>query len=490
MPLILSNRKLPRGLAFLLPLLVLCGCAAVGPSYEEPEIRTPDAWSEKIAGQVAADQQASLQTWWKIFNDPVLDDLIERARQANFDLKIAVARISASRAALGFAQGGKMPVINAGASASVEHPSESESNAGDENNIESFELGLGASWEIDVFGRVRRTIEAAGARYQASVEDYRDVMVSLYADVALTYMEIRSTQQRILKARTNTDSMAESLQLAEDRYTSGVSSRVDVVQARANLEVTLAAIPLLRISLQESINRLAVLLGQDAGSLQEEFREAMALPQTAGLVGIGVPADVLRQRPDIRRAERLLAAQSAEVGVATADLYPSFGLSGFFGLQSGSLSSLFNGSALAWGLQSPVQWNIFNGGRIANNIGIQNALLRERLLQYQQKVLKAIEEVDNAIYSFNWNRVRAGHLLSATDAISEAVDLVLVQYNTGLTDFNNVLVTQRDLLSQQDQLIVTQTNIEVALVALYKALGGGWSPDQAIELNDHAGTRN
>jgi multidrug efflux system outer membrane protein len=464
--------------------LVLAGCAAVGPDYQQPEIQTPDAWSETIAAQVELDQAASLQTWWKIFNDPELDDLIERARLANLDLKIAVARIDASRSLLAGARGGKQPVVTGDAEASIEHPSDSESLPGGANNIESYQLGLGATWEIDVFGRVRRNIEAAGARYQASVEDYRDVMVSLYADVAQTYIDIRSTQQRIVDVNSNADSMAGSLELATALEASGLASQLDVVQARGNLETTRAIIPLLQISLERSVNRLAVLLGQEAGSLQAEFAETRPLPSVGALMGVGVPAAVLRQRPDIRRAERLLASQSAEVGVATAALYPGFSLAGFFGLQSDSLSDLFKGSSLAWGLQSPVQWNLFNGGVVRSNIDFQDALLQQRLLQYKQQVLKAIEEVENTIAAFNYYQVRIEHLENATNATSEAVDLVLVQYNAGLTDFNNVLITQRDLVSLQDQLTATRANSETALVALYKALGGGWNPEASIPMGN------
>jgi len=465
--------------------LLLSGCAAVGPDYREPDIRTPDAWSRSIAAQVDQNQDASLQTWWKIFNDPVLDDLIERARQANLDLKIAVARISAARSALAAARGGRQPVVAGSANASIEHPSDSESEPGADNNIESYQLGLGASWEIDVFGRVRRHIEAAGARYQASVEDYRDVMVSLYADVALAYIDIRTSQQRIVDVSANAASMRKSLELAQALETSGLASQLDVLQARANLEATQATIPLLQIILERSINRLAVLLGQEAGSLQSEFAEPQPLPTVSAILGIGVPAYVLRQRPDLRRAERSLAEQSAQVGIATAAMYPSFSLAGFFGLQSNSLSDLFKDSALSWGLQSPIQWDLFNGGILRSNVDYQDAILQQRLLQYRQDVLKAIEEVENAIATFNFNQVRGQNLENATSAITEAVDLVLVQYRTGLTDFNNVLTTQRDLVSLQDQLTASRSNTESALVGLYRALGGGWNPDEAIPVDNN-----
>lgn len=465
-------------------VLVLSGCAAVGPDYEKPEIPTPDAWSEQIAGDLGRDRDATLQSWWNIFNDPLLDGLIERARQANLDLGIAMARISAARSVLKGTRGERMPSVIGNANASIEHPSESQSEPGEANNIQSYELGPGASWEIDVFGRVRRGIESASAKYQASIEDYRDVMVSLYADVALAYIDIRGTQQRIVDARTNAASMAESLDLAKALEKSGLASQLDIAQATANLEVTRASIPSLEIDLEKSINRLAVLLGQDAGSLQSEFERSMPLPDFGGLVGIGVPAEVLRQRPDIRRSERLLAAQSAQVGVATADLYPSFSLAGFFGLQADSLSGLFESSALAWGLQSPVQWNLFNGGRVRSSIEYQEALLQQHLLQYKQHVLKAIEEVENAIAAFNLNRTRAAHLEIACSALAEAAGLVMVQYKSGLTDYNNVLTTQRDLLSQTDDLTVTRMDTEVALVSLYKALGGGWNPDETLPMDD------
>jgi len=467
--------------------LVLSGCAAVGPNYQRPEIETPDAWSESIAAEIGQNQDASLQTWWRIFSDPALDDLIERARQANLDLQIAVTRISAARARLAAARGDRQPVVVGSADASIEHPSDSESEPGADNNIESYQMGVGASWEIDVFGRVRRNIEAAGARYQASVEDYRDVMVSLYADVALAYIDIRTAQQRIADVSANASSMRKSLELAEALEKSGLASQLDVLQARANLEATQATIPLLQIILEKSINRLAVLLGQEAGSLQAEFADTRPLPAVDAVVGIGVPASVLRQRPDLRRAERLLAEQSAQVGIATAAMYPSFSLAGFFGLQSNSLSGLFKDSALSWGLQSPIQWDLFNGGILRSNVDYQDAILQQRLLQYRQDILKAIEEVENAIASFNFNRARGENLESATDALSEAVDLVLIQYRTGLTDFNNVLTTQRDLVSLQDQLTATRSNAESALVALYRALGGGWNPDEALSVDDGAG---
>ena len=472
--------------AFSLALLTLHGCAAVGPDYREPAIGTPDAWTEKVVQQLSEAPQSSLQSWWTVFDDPLLNELIDRCRMENLDLKVAVSRVRESRAVLAIARGENLPIANAGASASVTKLSD-DGVLKQVAPVDGFsshglvQLGVDAVWEIDVFGRVRRTIEAAGAGYEASIEDYRDVLVTLYAEVALAYVDIREMQQRIAYAGANAELQRESLALASDRFNNGVSSRLDVVQAESNLEATLATIPSLQKALNQALNRLAVLLGQDAGSLQAQFVATGPLPAPTEAIGIGVPANVLRQRPDIRRAERLLAAQTAEVGVATADLYPRFGLGGFFGFQSRSLSNLLDSSSITYGLSAPVQWNIFSGGRVRGNIEVQNEKTQQRLLQYENKVLKAIEEVENSIMAFNLDRSRRDHLQTAATATKEADELVLVQYNIGLTDFNNVLVTQENLFALQDQLVTAQAQIVVDLIALYKALGGGWNLDQPVD---------
>ena len=468
-------------------LLTLQGCTTVGPDYKAPVIEMPDAWSEQISRQVARGSHASLQNWWTVFGDPQLDELIERARKENLDLKVAISRVRESRAILAIARGEKLPLVNAGANASRtrlsdDGPLQQVAPAGGFDSQNLFQLGVDAAWEIDVFGQVRRTIEAAGDGYQASIEDYRDVMVTLFAEVALAYVDVRATQQQILYARENIEAQSESLALARDRYESGLSSKLDVAQAGANLAVTQATVPSLELTLNQALNRLAVLLGQDAGSLQAEFSTTQPIPAPEASIGIGVPADVLRQRPDIRRSERLLAAQTAQIGVATADLYPRFGLSGTFRLQSRSLSNLFDASSAAWRLGVPVQWNIFSGGRVRGNIQVQDEKTQQLLFLYENKVLAAIEEVENAIMAFDLNQVRVQYLQKATTATTEAVELVLVQYDTGLTDFNNVLVTQRDLFSQQDQLVASEAEVIVNLITLYKALGGGWDVEDTADL--------
>lgn len=485
---VISIRFRPHSALYLPALLLLQACAAVGPDYEPPDITPPDAWSEKVAAEVEAGPQASLQNWWSIFNDPELDALIEQARLANLDLKLAVSRVRESRAMLAIARGEKQPELNATGSASISKLSDDGAlqqiapEGGFKSN-DMLSLGVDAAWEIDVFGGIRRSIEAAGAAYQASVEEYRDVMVSLYAEVALAYLDIRSHQQRILFARANADSQQQSLDFARDRFDSGVASKLDVLQAKANLLATESTIPALQIGLNQAINRLAVLLGKDAGSLQSRFHETGPLPQAADLLSVGVPADVLRQRPDIRKAERMLAAQTAEIGVATAELYPSFSLAGFFGLQSRSLSNLFDSSSFAYGIQAPVQWSLLNGDRVRGNIEVQKEKTQQRLLIYENQVLLAVEEVENAIAAFNLNGQQSEILENASVATRDAVDLVMIQYNTGLTGFNNVLITQRDLFDLQDQLVITRAEVSANVIGLYKALGGGWNVNEAVQLD-------
>lgn len=470
----------------VLTAVALNGCAPVGPNYLRPDIDAPDAWHEEISIDVAEGPESSLQTWWQLFDDPALDDLIERARLSNLDLKIAFSRISETRARLGIATGERVPVVGGSASVSRgrlsdDGPLQQAAPPGGFEAQNVYDVGVGASWEIDVFGRIRRGIESAGAEYEASIEQERDVRVALFAEVALAYVQVRAFEQQMAYANANVESQTASLALAQDRYDSGISSKLDVAQARSNLGNTRASIPLLEIGRNQALNRLAVLLGQDAGSLQAEFGKTAPIPVPPEIVGAGVPADVLRQRPDIRRAERQLAAQTAQIGVATADLYPSFSLGGFIGLQSRTLGNFFDESSVTSGVGFPIQWALFSGGRIRSNIEVQEELTEQALLNYEHLVLVAFEEVANAIVAYNQDQVRRENLRQAVNATDEAVELVLIQYNAGLTDFNNVLTTQRDLFEQQDQLVSSEAQVVLDLISLYKALGGGWD-FQSAEL--------
>ena len=456
------------------------GCAPVGPNYQKPEIKTPDAWHEAVSREMAKESGATLQTWWEIFDDPILNHLIEQARRSNLDLKMAVSGIAAARARLGIVSGLELPDANAlGSFSRFKHSDNgplkqlAPPNGFDGQNM--FMVGVDALWEIDIFGRIRRQIEAAGAEYEASIEDYRDVLVTLFADVALAYVEIRSCQRRIAYAEANAVTQRKMLDLTRARYDSGISSKLDTAQAMSNLADTEAAIPPFRILLNSTINRLAVLLNVNADTLQSKLAGSKPIPLAREDIGIGVPADLLRQRPDIRMAEKQLAAQTALIGVATADLYPRFAISGFFGLETGSFSDMSGGSSLAWGIKSPIKWNFFSGGKTRSNIIFHEEIAQQDLFKYKDTVLKAMEEVRNAILAHNQEKIRRNWLLAAVAATQEAVDLVIVQYETGLTDFNNVLDTQRTLFDQQDKLVASQANVVLDLIRIYKALGGGWS---------------
>ena len=345
-------------------------------------------------------------------------------------------------------------------------------NGFDPQNL--YELGLDASWEPDLFGRIRRSIESAEAQYQSTVETQRDVMVTLFAEVALTYIELREFQNRIIYARKNLAAQEETLELATDRFQIGLSSRLDMVQAQATLATTQATIPDLEIAKNKALYRLAVLLGVEAGSLHNEFAATADIPRPTGRITLGLPVDVVRQRPDIRAAERRLAAQTAAIGVATADLYPDFSLSGFIGLQTRSLDDLFSGDSKIWGISLPVNWNLYSGGRIRSNIELQEELTEQRLLAYRQSVLKALAEVESSLLAYNKEQQILTALRDATQATLEGVRLVLVQYNTGLTDFNNVTSMQRDLFELQDKVASSEAQLAFDLIGLYKAVGGGW----------------
>lgn len=477
-------RQSATATAVCLATALLAGCAAVGPDYEPPVVETPDAWTEVIATEADPAHTPGLQTWWDIFNDPVLSDLISRARQSNLDLQIAVSRVAEARSKLGIARSAELPGVNLGGGISETKQSDDGELAqiAPPNGFDAQELyqaGFDASWEIDVFGGVRRRVEAAGAAYEATIEDQRDVLVSLLAEVALNYISLRSAQQRIYFAKSNVSDQERALQLATDRFNSGLNSKLDVVQAQSNLGLTRSTIPVLEISQIRALNRLAVLLGAEAGTLQAEFSTSGTIPLPAKdkLIGIGVPADVLRQRPDVRAAERQLAAQTAMIGVATSELYPRFQLSGIIGLQSQTIGNLVDSSSFAWSLGLPFQWNVFDGGRIRSNIVVQEERAKQAGLQYRQSVLLALEEVENAVVGVNqqWDRYRI--LQDAAASTKEAVRLVTTQYDSGLTDFDNVLNTLRSLFNQQEQSVVSETQVAIEMISLYKALGGGWDYD-------------
>ncbi len=464
---------------FLIPLLALglvTACATVGPDYAPPESEVPDSWHQELTKGLS-EGEAALQTWWTIFDDPVLDSLIDRAAEGNLDLRIAFARIQEARALRGVAAGERMPDLDGTGAAARSRVSEEIVPVLPDRTDNFFGIGLDASWEIDVWGRIRRSIESADAGFEASVENYHDVLIVLYADVASTYVEVRTLQERLRLARGNVDIQRQTVQLTKDRYEAEIASLLEVRQAELNLASTEAVIPSLDIFLYRAIYRLGVLLGQRPGALYEELASPASVPRPSEDTMVGLPVDLLRRRPDIRRAERDLAAQTARIGVATADLYPRFSLSGTFTLEATDIEDLFESGSRAWGLGPAFRWNLFDGGRVRGLIQVEEARTEQALNIYENTVLLALEDVENAMVAYTQESERRDALARSVVASEESVDLVVTLYKTGLTDFQNVLDMERALFQQQDLFAQSEGDVVQNLIRIYKALGGGWASE-------------
>jgi len=459
--------------------LALSACA-VGPDYEPPEVPVPDAW-ESAAVEGVTEGTATLQTWWSAMGDPTLESLVKRAEGSNLTLQEAAARVQEARAILGVARGGRIPDFAAGGSVQrFEGSDNSQLGQISPNGLATtnlFDLGVGASWEVDVFGRVRRSVESADASFEASIEDYRDVLVSLFAEVARSYVDLRTTQARLSYAEKNIAAQRDSFRLTQEMHEHGATAALDVAQAESNLRSSEASIPRLHIAMNAAINRLAVLLGETPGALGSELVDSKPIPSPPENVAAGIPADLLRQRADVRRAERLLASQTARIGVATADLYPRFSLGGFFGFQSTDIDTLFDSPSQTWGVSLPFRWLIFDGGRVRSFIDVEEARAEQQLARYELTLLVAYEEVENALVAYALEQHSARSLRQAASASRTAVNLVEHQYRSGLTNFQNFLDMQRFLFRQEDQLAVSEGQVIQNLISLYTALGGGWDPD-------------
>lgn len=461
-------------------MLLFSGCATVGPDYVGPNTSLPATWYSELKRGLDARETnpQTLATWWSTLNDPVLSGLIVRAVAGNLDLKKARARFREARASRGIAKAGLFPTLDAAGSASWSRSSE---NTGTGKTGGLYSANFDADWELDVFGGVRRSVEASQADLEASQEDLRDVYVSLLAEVALNYVEVRTFQDRIVVAEATLAAMNETSQLTLWRYQVGLSDELAVQQSRYNLENTRSQIPTLHTGIEEAMNRIAVLLGEKPGKVHEEMKKSATMPDVPPEVAVGVPADVLRRRPDIRRAERELAAQTARVGVAMADLYPKFSLSGSIGLEALSLNGLFSSAAKTATGGSLINWPIFRGGYIRQNIEVQSALQEQALIQYEAAILSALEDVENALVAYVEEQNRRDDLQEGVQAAQKAVELAKYKYQSGLTDFSNVLEAQRSLLAFQDQLAQSNGTVISNLVRLYKVLGGGWTsmaPDE------------
>ncbi|MBM0104214.1 efflux transporter outer membrane subunit [Steroidobacter sp. S1-65] len=457
--------------------MALVGCA-VGPDYRPPQTVAPDEWHQlpQTGVRVESPDAPSLAAWWTTLNDPQLNELIERALAENRTVKQAYARVVQARAQRAIAGAGFWPNIGASASG---NRTESESNFNERGEAvttvgESYGTGFSASWELDLFGGQRRSYEAATAQLAATEADLRDVLVVLLGDVALSYVGVRTAQSRLEFAERNLESQREALDITRWRAQAGLTTVLDVEQANTSYEQTRAQIPLLESSLVQNMNRLAVLTGQPPGALEASLQQRKPIPIAPVDIVAGVPADVLRRRPDIRSAERQLAAQTAQVGVATAALYPSLSLNGSISWQSLTASDLLDGfrnERSGVSLSLP----LFNGGALRQNIRVQNALVDQALASYESVVLAAYEEVENALYAWSSEQRRHQALVEAVGSGRRAAELARVQYNSGLVDFETVLTADRQLLSLEDSLAISDGEMTSNLIRLYKALGGGWS---------------
>jgi NodT family efflux transporter outer membrane factor (OMF) lipoprotein len=469
-------------LASLLLLVAGATACTVGPDYKQPVVSTPDAW-EARAVEGVEEKENAVQTWWRALDDPLLTDLLKQAQAANLDLEIAAARIAEARASFRIAAGDRYPEILGQGNVGAQQLSENsfgDIGIGGET-VENYALGAGLSWEIDVFGRVRRQVESANAAFEASVEDYRDVLVVLLAEVGRNYVDAIALQERIELAQANVVSQQESLQLTQDRFDAGLTSALDVAQAESNLANTEAQIPPLETQLTAALNRIAVLLGESPGSVHDSLLGRTDIPLPPDELLVGIPADVVRQRPDIRRAERDLASQTARIGVATADLYPRFSLTGFLGFDSSAIGDLLEGDSVTWSVGLPFVGNIFDGGRRRGRIDVEKARTEQLLSAYRLTVLTALEEVEDALVAYAMERVRRERLTRAVEASQRSVELVRTQYMAGLTNFQNVLDSQRSLTDQQDRLAESEGQVIKNLIVLYRALGGGWQADPENE---------
>jgi multidrug efflux system outer membrane protein len=451
--------------------LVLTGCT-VGPNYVPPQTATLPTWHSQLGdGLVVGETDPHvLASWWTTLKDPVLSSLIERAVAGNLDLKQAQARIREARARRQATRGALFPTLDATSSATW---SRSGARGTPTVSTEAYAANFDAAWELDLFGGIRRSVEAAQANLEAREEDLRDTLVSLSAETALNYVEVRTYQARLAAAEASLKTQEETYELTLWRSQAGLGDELAVQQARYNLGSTRAQIPSLRTGLEEAMNRIAVLLGETPGSIHMELQKPEPLPVPPAQVAVGIPADVVRRRPDIRRTERELAAQTARVGVATADVYPRLTLNGSIGLETLSLGNPASGSWLLSGgprLTLP----LFNK-TLRPSIEIQSALQEQALLQYETAVLSALEEVENALVAYAQEQQRRDNLGEATAAAQAAVALAQNKYETGLTDFTTVLDAERSLLSFQDQLNQSNGTVTSNLIRLYKTLGGGWT---------------
>lgn len=496
--------------------VVIAGCE-VGPNYKAPAPNLTPAYREATtrptSQPVATMQAVDLVHWWTTLHDPELNSLIARAAEANLDLQAAAARVRQARAERGVVASSLFPTVNATGSYSHSLRSGGVSSSSSFNTngttggttttgggttttgggtttgtgstvsagggssaspTDLYEAGFDATWEIDVFGGIRRQVESSDASIQAAVEDLRDVQVTLLAEVATDYITLRGLQHQLEFTYENARTQRDTLDLTNQKFKAGLASRLDVAQVEALVATTEAQVPQVEAQVRQQIHALGTLLAVDPGALTDELMPSANIPLGPPQIPPGIPSDLLRRRPDIRRAERQLAAATANVGVAVADLFPRFSLTGSLGLESNKFKNTFNYGSRFYSIGPSVSWPILDFGRIRSNIDVQNALQQQALLTYQKTVLTGLQEVDDSLVTYAKEQDRRQALEAAVDADQRAVDLAKDLWRNGLTDFLQVLTAEQNLFIVQNQLAQSQTAVSTDLVALYKALGGGW----------------
>jgi NodT family efflux transporter outer membrane factor (OMF) lipoprotein len=478
-------------------LFFLAGCTTLGPDFSTPEVPVATEWTD-IDPELLSNQPADHPEWWTVFNDPILNQLIETAQAQNLTLRAAGLRVLQAQAQLGIATGSRYPQVQqlSGSANEIQLSDNGTDNTPLlDDNFGLYNLGFSLAWEVDFWGRFRRMIESSSAQLQAQVASYDAVMVELTAEVARFYILTRTLERRIELIELNAAAQERAYQIADVKFRNGKVTELDVQQARTILNKTKSSIPVLEADLTGARNTLAVLLGMLPQDLAPLLNDSAPVPTPPPLVAVGMPQDLIRRRPDIRQAEWAMAAQSAQIGVAVTELYPHFTLGGSIGLATTTIGGkgigdLFDSGSISGLLGGGFTWNVLNYGRLQNNVRFQDARFQELLIDYQKQVLTAQAEVDTAIVAYLRAHTQASYLTESVDAAQRSVELSMVQYREGSIDFNQVLSTLTQQTEQQDALTATNGAIGANLVNLYKVLGGGWNVDGDRAVDEYANPKD
>jgi NodT family efflux transporter outer membrane factor (OMF) lipoprotein len=484
-----ANRRASKGSRSVLAAIILAPLAAcmVGPDFSKPIAPVAERFL-KQGGPILAGS-GDYRNWWTSFHDPALNQLIGLAYAQNLTLLSAGTRVIAARAALGIAIGEFYPQSQQAVGAlgySIQSREDPFSTPLAPRYFWYDSLSGRIAWELDFWGRFRRGVESADAAYLASIATYDDVLVTLLGDVTTTYIGIRTTQQQIEIARDNIVKQRKALAIAEARFTGGIASKLSVYQAQNVLGQTESSIPQLQAQLDQGLNALRVLLGMPPQSLDQLLSRSKGIPVPLADIAVGIPADLVRRRPDIRAAELAAAAQSARIGIAESDLFPAFSLTGSFGgaasnVEGATLGDVFIAKGIKFGFGPSFSWNILNYGQITNNVRVQDAKLQSLLVDYQNTVLKAQKEVEDGLALFYNSQRQVAFLRKSVAAAEAALNIALIEFNLGTRDFTTVLTAEQNLYTAQNDLVIAEGNVSKGLAAVFRALGGGW---QIREGND------